>query len=121
MNDMLLKLYVKFQELKNREEGQDLVEYALVVALIAFGATAGMTSSGHRHQHRVQQCQLAAGHRNQLVSVVIQPGQAQPVRCYRGEARKKSPMRTLPSTALFESRPLESQLPAITFVRSLPD
>ena len=44
MNDMLLKLYVKFQELKNREEGQDLVEYALVVALIAFGATAGMTS-----------------------------------------------------------------------------
>jgi pilus assembly protein Flp/PilA len=30
--------------LKNlvREEGQDLVEYALVVALIAFGATAGM-------------------------------------------------------------------------------
>ena len=42
MNDMLLKLYVKFQELKNREEGQDLVEYALVVALIAFGATAGM-------------------------------------------------------------------------------
>jgi pilus assembly protein Flp/PilA len=44
MNDMLLKLYVKFQELKNGEEGQDLVEYALVVALIAFGATAGMTS-----------------------------------------------------------------------------
>ena len=25
-----------------REEGQDLVEYALVVALIAFGAIAGM-------------------------------------------------------------------------------
>ncbi len=44
MNNMLLKLYVKFQELKNGEEGQDLVEYALVVALIAFGATAGMTS-----------------------------------------------------------------------------
>jgi len=44
MNNMLLKLYVKFQDLKNSEEGQDLVEYALVVALIAFGATAGMTS-----------------------------------------------------------------------------
>jgi pilus assembly protein Flp/PilA len=44
MNDMLLKLYVKFQELKSSEEGQDLVEYALVVALIAFGATTGMTS-----------------------------------------------------------------------------
>jgi pilus assembly protein Flp/PilA len=42
MNTMLLKLYVKFQDLATREGGQDLVEYALVVALIAFGATAGM-------------------------------------------------------------------------------
>lgn len=44
MNDMLIKLYVKFQELASREEGQDLVEYALVVALIAFAAVAGMRS-----------------------------------------------------------------------------
>lgn len=44
MNNLLINLYVKFQDLKNREEGQDLVEYALVVALIAFGATAGMSS-----------------------------------------------------------------------------
>jgi pilus assembly protein Flp/PilA len=42
MNNLLLNLYIKFQDLKNSEEGQDLVEYALVVALIAFGATAGM-------------------------------------------------------------------------------
>ena len=42
MNTMLLKVYIKFQDLATREEGQDLVEYALVVALIAFGATAGM-------------------------------------------------------------------------------
>lgn len=42
MNNLLLSLYIKFQNLKNNEEGQDLVEYALVVALIAFGATAGM-------------------------------------------------------------------------------
>jgi len=42
MNNMLLKLYVKFQDLISREEGQDLVEYALVVALIAFGAVVGM-------------------------------------------------------------------------------
>ena len=42
MNGLLLNLYIKFQDLKNRDEGQDLVEYALVVALIAFGATAGM-------------------------------------------------------------------------------
>ena len=42
MNTMLIKLYVKFQDLMNREEGQDLVEYALVVALIALGAVASM-------------------------------------------------------------------------------
>jgi pilus assembly protein Flp/PilA len=30
------------QNLMLREEGQDLIEYALVVALIAFAATAGM-------------------------------------------------------------------------------
>jgi pilus assembly protein Flp/PilA len=30
------------RSLVEREEGQDLVEYALVVALIAFGAIAGM-------------------------------------------------------------------------------
>ena len=42
MKNLLFSLYMKFQALKNGEEGQDLVEYALVVALIAFGATAGM-------------------------------------------------------------------------------
>ena len=42
MNTILLTLYVKLQDLASREDGQDLVEYALVVALIAFGATAGM-------------------------------------------------------------------------------
>lgn len=38
----LLKLYTRVQNLTHREEGQDLIEYALVVALIAFAATAGM-------------------------------------------------------------------------------
>jgi pilus assembly protein Flp/PilA len=42
MNTMLIKLFVKFQDLMSREDGQDLVEYALVVALIALGATASM-------------------------------------------------------------------------------
>jgi pilus assembly protein Flp/PilA len=42
MNTMLLKLYVKFQDLMNREEGQDLVEYALVVGLISIAAVAGL-------------------------------------------------------------------------------
>jgi len=46
MNTMLLKLYVKFQDLMNREEGQDLVEYALVLALITVGAVAILTGIG---------------------------------------------------------------------------
>jgi pilus assembly protein Flp/PilA len=41
MKDMLLKMYVKAQIL-HEDYGQDLIEYALVVALIAFAATAGM-------------------------------------------------------------------------------
>ena len=44
MSSMYLNLYVKLQDLMNGDEGQDLVEYALTVALIAFGTTAGMQS-----------------------------------------------------------------------------
>ena len=43
MKDKLLKLSVMLQILKD-ENGQDLIEYALVVALIAFAATAGMSA-----------------------------------------------------------------------------
>ena len=43
MNSMLNSLYFNVRNLIVREEGQDLVEYALVVALIAFGAIAGMS------------------------------------------------------------------------------
>jgi pilus assembly protein Flp/PilA len=46
MNNMMIKLFVKMQSLMNREEGQDLVEYALVVALVAFGATAALKTLG---------------------------------------------------------------------------
>jgi pilus assembly protein Flp/PilA len=42
MNNLFLKLYIKIQDLLSQEEGQDLVEYALIVALIALAATAGM-------------------------------------------------------------------------------
>ena len=42
MKDGLLKLSVKMQTLLMQEEGQDLIEYALVVALIAFAAVATM-------------------------------------------------------------------------------
>jgi pilus assembly protein Flp/PilA len=43
MKDMLPKMYVKAQIL-HEDYGQDLIEYALVVALIAFAATVGMNS-----------------------------------------------------------------------------
>jgi pilus assembly protein Flp/PilA len=39
---MILALYVKLQNLMTREEGQDLVEYALLVALIALAAITGV-------------------------------------------------------------------------------
>jgi pilus assembly protein Flp/PilA len=42
MNTLIFRGYVKLQNLLSREEGQDLVEYALVVAIIALGATASM-------------------------------------------------------------------------------
>ena len=42
MNTMLLKAYMKFEALKNGEEGQDLVEYALLVSLIALAAIVGV-------------------------------------------------------------------------------
>ena len=42
MHSLSTKLYLHVRNLLNREEGQDLVEYALVVALIAFGAITGM-------------------------------------------------------------------------------
>ena len=44
MKETLLKLSAKLQTLMLQEEGQDLIEYALVVALIAFAATAGMST-----------------------------------------------------------------------------
>ena len=42
MNNLFLSLYVKLQTLMAREEGQDLVEYALLVCLIALAAITGV-------------------------------------------------------------------------------
>jgi pilus assembly protein Flp/PilA len=44
MNTLFLKLSAKFQGLKNGEEGQDLVEYALLVALIALVCITGVNN-----------------------------------------------------------------------------
>jgi pilus assembly protein Flp/PilA len=47
----MISLYVRLQTLLIHEEGQDLIEYALIVALIAFGAITGMgyLSKGLNH------------------------------------------------------------------------
>ena len=42
MNNLPLNLYAKLQGLKNGEQGQDLVEYALLVALIALVCIASI-------------------------------------------------------------------------------
>jgi pilus assembly protein Flp/PilA len=48
MRNNLLKLYMRMQNLKDavigNQSGQDLIEYALVVSLIALAATAGMST-----------------------------------------------------------------------------
>ena len=46
MNNWMLKLLVKAQTLANREDGQGLVEYALIVALVAFGSTIALKNLG---------------------------------------------------------------------------
>jgi pilus assembly protein Flp/PilA len=43
---MMLKLYTRFQTLARNEEGQDLLEYALLVALIALVAVGAITLAG---------------------------------------------------------------------------
>lgn len=43
MKDALLMLSIQLTALLNKEEGQDLIEYALVFALVALGAVAGMS------------------------------------------------------------------------------
>ena len=44
MKNLLLNLSAKFQALRNGEEGQDLVEYALLVALIALVCITGISN-----------------------------------------------------------------------------
>jgi pilus assembly protein Flp/PilA len=51
MREVMLKVYVRLQTMRGSlrrivadESAQDLIEYALVVALIAFAAAAGMTT-----------------------------------------------------------------------------
>ena len=42
MNHLFLKLYVNLQNLAKNERGQDLVEYALLIALISLAVITGV-------------------------------------------------------------------------------
>ena len=42
MGHLLLRVHLKLQNLVNRQEGQDLVEYALLVSLIALVVISGI-------------------------------------------------------------------------------
>jgi pilus assembly protein Flp/PilA len=44
MKEKLMLRYLQLRNLTSDEQGQDLIEYALVVALIALAATAGMST-----------------------------------------------------------------------------
>jgi pilus assembly protein Flp/PilA len=44
MRDSVLKACIAVRNFRVNEDGQDLIEYALVVALIAFAAVAGMNT-----------------------------------------------------------------------------
>ena len=43
MNHLLLKLYINCKTIMIGEDGQDLVEYSLIFALVALGAVSGMS------------------------------------------------------------------------------
>jgi len=51
MRTAILRSLFRVQSLLAREDGQDLVEYALVVALVAFGATAALKLLGTGLNH----------------------------------------------------------------------
>jgi Flp pilus assembly pilin Flp len=42
MKDTLLRLFVKMQAFK-QENGQDMIEYVLLAAIVALGAVAGLS------------------------------------------------------------------------------
>jgi len=51
MRSLLFGLFFRVQHLLAEEAGQDLVEYALVVALVGFGATSALKVLGTGLNH----------------------------------------------------------------------
>jgi pilus assembly protein Flp/PilA len=46
MSDLMLKLYTRLQTLRTREDGQGMVEYGLLLALISVAAIAFLPGLG---------------------------------------------------------------------------
>ena len=46
MSDLMLKLYVQLQTLRAREEGQGMVEYGLILAVVSVVAIAALQLIG---------------------------------------------------------------------------
>ena len=46
MSDLMLKLYVSLQNLRAREEGQGMVEYALILVLVSIVAIVALGPLG---------------------------------------------------------------------------
>ena len=82
MNHLYLSLYVKLQNLMSREEGQDLVEYALLVSLIALAVIAGVGNVAHGRKQGIQQHQHFA-------RVTVQPQRIQSLSPLAGGARNR--------------------------------
>jgi len=42
MNNMLTRIYIRLHDLKTSEQGQDLIEYALLMCLISLSLISGI-------------------------------------------------------------------------------
>ena len=86
MKDLLLKLYIKAQALRE-EHGQDMVEYALVVGIIALGCHRGY---GGLWPTRLMTC-----------------GMRWPQKCYGPDANR---VHVFPGSGLVAHGPTQSKL-----------
>jgi pilus assembly protein Flp/PilA len=59
MNTLLLRTYLSMKQILEQEEGQDLVEYALVIALMALAVTIGMKNLANGINHAFQSVSVA--------------------------------------------------------------
>ena len=70
MKDLLIKLSV-MGAAEGDENGQDLIEYALVIAFVAFAATAGMTALAGRYQRGFHNHWQRSNRSHRLISLSV--------------------------------------------------